>query len=241
MSRRLDGKRAFVTGGASGIGAEVVRRFSEEGAEVVSGDLRGGDVEIDVRSRASVGAAVAAAVERLGGLDTIVCNAGRPIVGAAHELDEAEWDDGLAVNLKGIYLCAQAAWPHLEESRGSILATASMAGIWATQDQAAYCASKAGAIMLVKCLALDGAKAGIRAACVCPGFVRTPMLERFYDGLPDPDAARAAGAMLHPLGRLGEPVDIANAFVYLGSDEASWVTGTALVVDGGLTSGLWGG
>ena len=95
--------------------------------------------------------------------------------------------------------------------------------------------------MLTKCLALDGAKAGIRANCVCPGFVETPMLERFLAGQADPSAARAAATAVHPLGRLGHPADIAEAFVYLASDEASWVTGEALVVDGGLSSGIWGG
>jgi NAD(P)-dependent dehydrogenase (short-subunit alcohol dehydrogenase family) len=193
---------------------------------------------LDVRSRASVDDAVGSAVERLGGLDTLVCNAGRPVVGAAHELDEADWDDGLAVNLKGIFRCARAAWPHLAASRGSIAITASVVGLWGSAGQAAYCVSKAGAVMLAKCLALDGAKAGIRANCVCPGFVETPMLERFLAEQADPAAARAAATALHPLGRLGRPGDVAEAFVYLASDEAAWVTGSTLVVDGGLTSGI---
>jgi len=106
--------------------------------------------------------------------------------------------------------------------------------------QPGYAAAKAGAIMLTKCMALDGATSGIRVNCVSPGFIRTPMLERFIDGQPDPAAAHAAFSARHPLGRLGEPLDIADAFVYLLSDEAGWVTGTNLVVDGGLTSGIWG-
>jgi NAD(P)-dependent dehydrogenase (short-subunit alcohol dehydrogenase family) len=104
-----------------------------------------------------------------------------------------------------------------------------------------YCASKAAAIMLAKCMALDGARAGIRANCVAPGFVQTPMLERFLAEQDDPAVARAGAAALHPLGRLGAPHDIADAFVYLASDEAAWVTGTVLAVDGGLTAGIWGG
>lgn len=238
---RLNGKRVLVTGGASGIGAAIAERFREEGAQVVVGDLRGGDVALDVRSAAANKEAVAFTVERLGGLDTVVCNAGRPATGTAVDTPEADWDDAMAVNAKSIYLAAQAAWPHLEASRGSILVTASVCAFWATQNQVAYCASKAAALMLTKCLALDGADAGIRAACVCPGFTRTPMLEQWADGQPDPAAARAGAAAMHPLGRLGTPVDIANAFVYLASDEAAWVTGTAIVVDGGLTTGLWAG
>jgi NAD(P)-dependent dehydrogenase (short-subunit alcohol dehydrogenase family) len=238
---RLAGKRALITGGGSGIGADIVERFREEGARVVSADVENGDLACDVRSRESVEACVAESVSQLGGLDAVVLNAGRPVLGAAHELDEDDWDDGLAVNLKALYLVSKAIWPHLVKSRGSISITASVVGLWASGGQAAYCASKAAAVMLAKCLALDGAKAGIRANCVCPGFTETPMLERFLAGQADPDAARVYATGLHPLGRLGRPRDIADAFVYLASDEASWVTGTALVVDGGLTSGIWGG
>ena len=238
---RLEGKRALVTGGGSGIGAEIVERFQAEGALVVAADLEGGDVRCDVRSRESAEECVAETVARLGAIDSLVLNAGRPVLGAAHEVDEADWDDGLATNLKGIYLVSKAAWPHLVEARGSIGITASVVGLWASGGQAAYCASKAGAVMLTKCMALDGAKAGIRVNCVCPGFTETPMLERFLEGQPDPDASRAFATRLHPLGRLGTPRDIADAFVYLASDEAGWVTGAALAVDGGLTSGIWGG
>jgi len=241
LSGLLAGKRALVTGGASGIGAAIVERFREQGAKVVIGDIDGGDVALDVRSAASVESTVTEAAGRLGGLDAVICNAGRPVVGAVHELPEAAWDDGMATNLKGVYLTARAAWPHLVESRGSITSTASVVGLWGSQGQPAYCAAKAAVVMLTKCLALDGAADGVRANCVCPGFVETPMLERFLDAQPDPVAARSAATGLHPLGRLGAPRDVADAFVYLASDEARWVTGTALVVDGGLTSGIWGG
>jgi NAD(P)-dependent dehydrogenase (short-subunit alcohol dehydrogenase family) len=241
VSGRLVGRRALVTGGASGIGAAIVRRFREEGAEVLAGDLSGGELDLDVRSRESVEAAIGAAVARLGALDVLVCNAGRPVLGSVAELDEVDWDDGLATNLKGVYLAAKAAWPHLAAGSGSIVSTASVVGLWGSGGQAAYCAAKAAVVMLTRCMALDGARDGIRANCVCPGFVVTPMLERFLAGQPDPEAARAAATGLHPLGRLGSPADVADAVVYLASDEARWVTGTALVVDGGLTSGIWGG
>lgn len=236
---RLTGKRAIVTGGGSGIGAAIVERFRAESAHVVSTDIRGGDVTMDVRSRASVEDGVRKAVEQLGGLDVLVCNAGRPIVGRLHELEEAAWDDGIDTNLKSVYLTAHASWPHLVESRGVVLSTASAVGLWGSGEQAAYCATKAGVVMLTKCMALDGARDGVRANCVCPGFTETPLLERFMSGLPDPDAAQRSALALHPLGRLGRPRDIADAFVFLASDEASWVTGVALPVDGGLTVGIW--
>jgi NAD(P)-dependent dehydrogenase (short-subunit alcohol dehydrogenase family) len=241
VAARLDGKKALVTGGASGIGAAIASRFRDEGAAVVVADVAGGDVQCDVRSRESVERAIADSASRLGGLDTLALNAGRPIVGTLHELDEEDWDDGLTTNLKGLYLCTKAAWPLLAEAGGSITITASVVGLWGSQNQAAYCASKAGAVMLAKCLALDGAKEGIRANCVCPGFVQTPLLERFLAEQEDPEATRAGATRLHPLGRLGAPLDIAEAFVYLASDDAAWVTGGALVVDGGLTAGIWGG
>ncbi|MBM3678292.1 MAG: SDR family oxidoreductase [Actinobacteria bacterium] len=240
-SGRLAGKRALVTGGASGIGAAIVERFRGEGAAVFVADLAGGDAVCDVRSRESVEAAIAAAAGRLGGLDTLVLNAGRPVVGTVDGLDEAEWDDGIATNLTSLYLCSKAAWPHLAAAGGSISITASVVGIWGSPNQAAYCASKAAAIMLAKCMALDGAKLGIRVNCVGPGFVETPMLERFLAEQDDPEAVRAGAIGLHPLGRLGRPRDVADAFVYLASDEAAWVTGTTLSVDGGLTAGIWGG
>lgn len=256
MADRLLGKVALVTGAGSGIGEATATRFAEEGAMVVVADVRvdaaervartiGGTaigIEIDVINRASIKAAIDATVESFGGLDVLVCNAGVTIVGGVTDLSEDEWDKELDTNLKSVFLCTKEAWPHLEaRGGGSILSTASMAGQWAIPADAAYCASKAGLIMLTKCMALDGAKQNIRANCICPGFTNTPMIEGYFQDQADPAAARAFAEAMHPLGRLGEPSDHANAFVYLASDEATWVTGTALVVDGGITCGVWGG
>jgi NAD(P)-dependent dehydrogenase (short-subunit alcohol dehydrogenase family) len=197
-------------------------------------------LELDVTSAESIQLGIDAVVGRFGGLDVVVNNAGVTIVGAAHELEETDWDRELAANLKSIYLVSKAVWPLLvERGGGVIVSTASIAGLWAIPSDAAYCASKAGVIMLTKCMALDGAEAGIRVNCVCPGFTETPMIEGYFRDQPDPEEARRFATSIHPLGRLGAPRDIADAFVYLASDEAAWITGTALVVDGGLTSGIW--
>ncbi len=227
-----------MTGGASGIGAGIVERFREEGAVVVSLDLAGGDLDVDIRDAVAVRAAVADAAERLGGLDLLVLNAGRPAVGPLWELDDADWDDAIDVNLTSVHRFVRAAWPHLREARGCVLLTGSVVGLDGSANQAAYCASKAGVVMLAKCIALDGAPHGVRANAVCPGFTQTRMLEDFLAAQDDPDAVRAYATGLHPLGRLGSPRDIADAFVYLGSDEAAWVTGVALPVDGGLLAGI---
>jgi NAD(P)-dependent dehydrogenase (short-subunit alcohol dehydrogenase family) len=256
MAGRLEGKIALVTGAGSGIGRETAVRFAAEGASVAAADVRGASasetaaeigagatgIELDVTSAASIDTGISALIERFGGLDIVVNNAGVTIVGAVTELDEDDWDRELDANLKSVYLMSRAAWPQLvARGGGAILSTASIAGLWAIPADAAYCASKAGVVMLTKCLALDGAKAGIRANCVCPGFTQTPMIEGYFAAQPDPEAARRFAVGRHPLGRIGTPRDIADAFVYLASDEAAWVTGEALVVDGGLTSGIWGG
>lgn len=253
---RLPGKRALVTGAASGIGRRTAQRFAEEGAAVLCADLNGDGAEetaeligeaggnahatrVDVTHADEVGAMVKQALADLGGLDIVVNNAGITIVGAAHDLDEPEWDRELDINLKSVYLVSKAAWPHLEAAGGgSISSTASIAGLRAIPDDAAYCASKAAVIMLTKCMALDGAAAGIRVNCVCPGFTQTPMIEGYFGDQEDPEAARQAAVAAHPLGRLGDPLDIADGFVYLASEDARWVTGTELVVDGGLIAGV---
>ncbi len=256
MSGRLQGKVALVTGAGSGIGKETALRFAAEGARVAAADLNGdtarataaeigGDalgLELNVTSAASIAAGLDALLAHFGGIDVVVNNAGVTIVGSIMDLTEELWDRELDTNLKSIFLVSKAAWPHLvARGGGSILVTASICSTHALQNDAAYCASKAGAAMLTQCMALDGAKVGIRANCVLPGFIDTPMIHGYFNDQPDPEASRLGAAAMHPLGRLGSPRDIADAFVYLASDDARWVTGTRLVVDGGLTTGLWGG
>ena len=185
-----------------------------------------------------VSAAIGEAAAK-GGLDILVNNAGVTIVGSVESLTPAQWDTELDINLKSIYLMSNAVWPHFKERKaGVILNTASIAGQIGIAQDAAYCASKAAVIMLTRCMAVDGAPDRIRVNCVCPGFIDTPMIEGFFEDQDDPAAARAFTTKLHPLGRLGLPSDIANGFLFLASDEAEWVTGTALTIDGGLTAAL---
>lgn len=223
--------------------ADVVADRAAETAQMLSEDgLQARSACVDVTDAGAVEDALALTQDELGALDVVVNNAGTTIVGAVHELSVEQWDRELDINLKGVYLVSRAAWPRLRgRGDGCILSTASIAGLWAIPNDAAYCASKAAVIMLTKCMALDGARDGIRVNCICPGFVQTPMIDGYFADQPDPEAARTFATGLHPLGRLGEPVDIAEGFVYLASDEARWVTGAALVVDGGLTSGIWSG
>lgn len=236
MARRFDDKRVLVTGAAGGIGAATVDLLTEEGARVVGVDLRAGDdvLACDVGDPTSVSAAVATAAERLGGLDVLVNVAGIDQFRRFEDLDVATWQRHLDVNLTGPMLLCHAVLPHLRESRGSIVTIASIAGLRAQPYQAAYCASKAGVIMLMKSLALELAADGVRVNTVCPGGVETelPMAAAAEQSGADLDWAllmETAGA------RYGfmPPRDIADAVAYLASDAAASVTGAVLSVDRG--------
>ena len=247
-----------MTGAASGIGRETARRFAEEGANVVCADrdaagaaavaagiaAQGGTasaVAADIASVQDVARLVEKALAARGTIEVLVNNAGVTILGGVAELTHADWQREIDINLSGAYRVSKAFWPHFAEAGGGvILNTASIAGVVAAPQDAAYVASKAGLIMLTRCMALDGAPLGIRANCICPGFVDTPMFDGFLAEQPDPEAALARAAGRTPLGRIGTPRDIADGFVYLASDDARWITGTALVIDGGLTAGLTG-
>ena len=252
---RLKGKKAIITGAGSGIGRATAARFADEGAAVVCAGLNKADNEAtaaeitsaggqavaiacDVTDDADVDDLIGASIKAFGHVDVIINNAGQAVIGAVHEIASEDWDRQLDVNLKSIYRTSKAIWPHFKKRGGGvILNTASIAGLIGTPGQASYAVSKAGVVMLTKCMALDGAGDNIRVNCVCPGWVPTPMVEYHKSQLDDPEAFEARLKKLHPLG-LGDAKHIAAGFVYLASDEAAWVTGTELVIDGGLTCGL---
>lgn len=254
MAGRLAGKVAIITGAASGIGAASARRFAAEGARVALGDLNqaglndvgldiqraGGEaltLETNVSEPAQVEQLVNAAVERFGRLDILFANAGVGGGGTVVDIPLEDVDRVLSVNLRGPLVCARYAIPHIAASGGgSVIFTASELALVGSLGNAAYCASKAGLIGMARAMALDHAPQGIRVNCVCPGAIDTPMLRHSIDSAPDPAADEADIIRRMPLGRIGRVEEIANAALFLASDESSFVTGTALVADGGWTA-----
>ncbi|HET9016742.1 MAG TPA: glucose 1-dehydrogenase [Thermomicrobiaceae bacterium] len=251
---RLVGRVAIITGAASGIGAASARLFAAEGARLVLADVDaeavarvaraieqdGGEtvaVRTDVADDGEVAAMVATALERYGRLDVLFANAGVSGTGTVDEIALADLDRVLGVNLRGSFLCARHAVPAMARSGGgSIVFTASELALVGSPGSPAYCATKAGLIGLARAMALDHAPQGIRVNCVCPGATDTPMLRRSMEREPDPAADEADIVRRLPLGRLGRPEEIARAALFLAGDESSFVTGTALVVDGGWTA-----
>jgi NAD(P)-dependent dehydrogenase (short-subunit alcohol dehydrogenase family) len=250
---RLEGRVALITGAASGLGAASARRFAEEGALLAGFDLNeadGGDwAEAaagakdalfetgDVRDADRVAAFVATVRERFGRIDVLVNSAGVGSGGYVHLLEIEEWDRVIDVNLKGTFLFCRAVLPvMLERKRGSIVNVASVEGVEGMELTSVYNASKGGVVLLTKNMAIDYARQGVRVNCICPGFVETPLLQEVM-GNPEMAAIREKVVDAHMLGRLGRPVEVANAALFLASDEASFVTGHSLVVDGGFTAG----
>ncbi len=235
---RLEGKVAIVTGAASGIGRATVELFRGEGATVVGADVGdGADVTADAGKDEDVRNLVENVVAKHGGIDIFFANAG--ISGGFASISEqtaADWAEILRVNLIGPFLAIKYAAPLIaKRGGGSIICTASVAGLRAGAGGAAYSASKAGVINLVQNAAMQLSGSGIRVNAICPGLIETGMTKPIYD------MARASGqedqlGELNPLRRGGEPSEIAQAALFLASDESSYVNGAALVVDGGLSS-----
>jgi 3-oxoacyl-[acyl-carrier protein] reductase len=239
---RLDGKVAIVTGGAQGIGAETARVFREAGATVRTWDVGGSpDAKVDVTKPAAVAAAVAAAIAAHGHVDILVNNAGilrdaqlvkikdGAVVG---QMSAAELDSVLEVNLKGVFHCTQAVAPHMiARGSGRILNASSVVGIYGNFGQTNYVATKAAVIGMTKVWARELGPKGITVNAVAPGFIGTEMIRAMPEKV-------LAGMVEHtPVRRIGEPRDVALAYLYLASDEASFINGIVLSVDGGLVLG----
>ncbi|MDX1934714.1 MAG: glucose 1-dehydrogenase [Capsulimonadales bacterium] len=246
----LNGKVALITGAASGIGESIARAFSDAGAfvYVADRDPRGRTVaeslpassflSVDVAQEDEVRAAATQVEAEHGRCDILVNNAGIGHVGTVLTTTGADLDRLIAVNVKGVLHWSQAFLPGMIERRqGSIINLASIGGIVGIRDRFGYCATKFAVVGMTRCMALDHADSGVRINCICPGRVETPFVAARLAEYPDPDRARAEMSATQALGRMGTPDEIAAAALYLASDEAAFVTGSALIIDGGWSAG----
>jgi NAD(P)-dependent dehydrogenase (short-subunit alcohol dehydrogenase family) len=251
---RLAGQVALITGGGTGIGRAVALAFAREGAKVVVAGRRkdkldevveavgslGGEalaVECDVTRTTDAERAVSAAGERFGGLTVLVNNAGLWSSATVESISEQEFDRVMRVNVTGPFLMSRAALPELRKAGGgSIINTRSVLGLYAMKSRAAYCASKGALTMLTKAMALDHAQDKIRVNCICPALVETDMVKDLFGATSEGAAMRKARLSGIPLGRIGQPEDVAELAVYLASAESSWLTGVAIPLDGGISA-----
>jgi NAD(P)-dependent dehydrogenase (short-subunit alcohol dehydrogenase family) len=245
VRRSLAERCAVVTGVGSGLGQAIAREFAAEGALVVGCDVNdpGGEATMDgigtylhadVSREAEVEALIAAAVERHGRLHVMVNNAAVQIEQELAETTEAQLDRILAVNLKGVFFGCKHAVLAMRGRGGAIVNVASILALVGDGILAAYCAAKGGVLGITRATAVQYGREGIRCNAICPGDIDTPLVQAYFDASPDPGARRAEVEAEYPLGRIADPDEIARAVVFLASDDASFMTGQALVVDGGL-------
>ncbi|MGZ4875441.1 MAG: SDR family NAD(P)-dependent oxidoreductase [Candidatus Angelobacter sp.] len=246
---RLAGKVAIITGGGSGIGKAIAVAFVREGAQVVIAGRDGkkleaaaaeigGDclaVSADVSSASGVQRLVNAALEKFKSINILVNNAAVLLPGTAESLSEEDFDQTFSVNVRGLWLMSRAVLPHMRASKGSggsIVNIGSVLSLVGARNRVAYSASKGAVMAMTKAMALDHAAENIRVNCICPGIVETEMVAKFNTD----ESVRRQRVAMHPMGRFGQPDDVASAAVFLASNESGWTTGSVLTVDGGYSA-----
>jgi NAD(P)-dependent dehydrogenase (short-subunit alcohol dehydrogenase family) len=252
---KLMDRIAVITGAGSGIGRASALEFAREGARVVVADINtpsaqetvkqvqalGGQalaVETDVADPNSVQRLVEATLKDFAQVHVLFNDAAIQVNKTVEDTTVEEWNREIAVNLGGIFLCSKFFLPHLRRTKGCIINMASVNGFFVEPLCAGYCATKGAIIALTKAMAIDHGKEGIRVNCICPGYIDAGLAWGYFDAQPDPPAARAAAGKLHALLRIGQPEEVGRLAVFLASDDASFMTGSAVVVDGGFASGL---
>jgi len=252
---KLKDRVVVITGSGSGIGRASAIEFAKDGARVIVADIdfttaretvmqieaaagAALAIQTDVSSPVSVQNLVRKTIDTFGQVHVIFNNAAIQVNKTVEETTVEEWNREMAVNLGGIFLCSKYFLPHLRKTRGTIINMASVNGFFVEPMCAGYCATKGAIIALTKAMAIDHGKEGIRVNCICPGYIDAGLAEGYFQAQPDPAAARSAAGKLHALWRIGRPEEVGRVAVFLASDEASFMTGSAVVVDGGFGSGL---
>jgi meso-butanediol dehydrogenase / (S,S)-butanediol dehydrogenase / diacetyl reductase len=252
---KLSDRVAVITGSGSGIGRASAIEFAKEGARVVVADIDPGAanetvkqieanggravaVATDVSDASAVKNLLAVTLEKFLQVDVLFNNAAIQISKTVENTSVEEWNRQLAVNLGGVFICSKFFIPHLRKTCGTIINMSSVNGFFVEPMCAGYCATKAAIIGLTKAMAIDHGKEGIRVNCICPGYIDAGLATSYFEAQPDPIVARNSAGSLHALGRIGRPEEVGRVAVFLASDDAGFMTGSAVVVDGGFGSGL---
>jgi NAD(P)-dependent dehydrogenase (short-subunit alcohol dehydrogenase family) len=252
---KLKDRVAVITGAGSGIGRASALEFAREGARVVVADINSAGAEetvrliaalsgqalavpTDVADPAAVQHLVQATLQAYGEVHVVFSNAAIQVNKTVEDTTVEEWNREMAVNVGGIFLCVKFFLPHLRRTKGCIVNMASVNGFFVEPLCAGYCATKGAIISLTKALAIDHGKEGIRVNCICPGYIDAGLAWGYFEARSDPAAARVAAGKLHALWRIGKPEEVGRLAVFLASDDASFMTGSVVVVDGGFSAGL---